>query len=131
MRKLIYALAAFGAFALPDVALAVVQETTVIITDHGQPLPNATITLNRPGENEPLPETKTEKTDDSGKIVLEHQDKDKTSDRPVEVTVTTKEGKTFTRRLVLRELLTHETVEVVVPAETQAVEQHVATTECP
>ena len=34
--------------------------------------------------------------------------------------VTTKEGKTFTRRIVVKELLTHETVEVVVPAETHA-----------
>ena len=104
---------------MPGAALAVVQETTVVITDHGEPLPNATITLNRLTDNEPPPATKTEKTDDSGKIVLEHQDKDKTSDRPIEVVVTTKEGKTFTRRIVVKELLTHETVEVVVPAETQ------------
>ena len=133
MRKLICALAVFGALAFPGTALAVVQETTVTITDHGEPLPNATITINRLSEKEPPPATKTEKTDDSGKIVLEHQDKDKTSDRPIEVTVTTKEGKTFTRRVVLKELLTRETVEVVVPAETQAVElpsQRAVTDEC-
>ena len=113
---------------------AVLQETTVTITDHGEPLPNATITLNRLTDSEPPPETKTEKTDDSGKIVLEHQDEDKTSDSTVEVIVTTKEGKTFTRRLVLKELLTHETVEVVVPTETQEVaqpSQQEATNECP
>lgn len=123
MRKLIYALAALGALAWPGAALAVLQETTVTITDHGEPLPNATITLNRLTDSEPPPETKTEKTDDSGKIVLEHRDEDKASDSTVEVIVTTREGKTFTHRLVLKELLTHETVEVVVPTETQMVEQ--------
>jgi len=133
MRKLIYAIAALGALAWSGAAWAVVQETTVTLTDHGEPLRSATISLNRLTDSQPPPELKTEKTDESGKIVLKHEDEDETSDATVEVIVTTTEGKTFTRRLVLKELLTSEAIEVVVPSEThQAAEssQDQATKEC-
>ena len=92
MGKLIYALAAFGALAWSDPAWAVLQETTITLTDHGKPLPEATITLNRLTDSQPPPQPKTEKTDDSGKVVLVHDKEDKKSDSTIELIVTTSEG---------------------------------------
>ena len=66
MRKLIYAIAAAGALTWSSAAWAVLKETTVTLTDHGEPLRGATITLNRLTDSQPPPELKTEKTDESG-----------------------------------------------------------------
>ena len=121
MRRLIYAIAAVGALAWSSAAWAVLRETTVTLTDHGEPLPNATITLNRLTDSEPPPEPKTEETDESGKIVLVHEEDDKQSDVPVDLIITTHDGKTLTRRIVLRELLTSETIDVAALSETHVV----------
>ena len=115
MRKFIYTIAAVGALIWSGAAWAVLQETTVTLTDHGEPLPEATITLNLITDSQPPPETKTEKTDESGKIVLVHEEEDKKSDKSVDVIVTTSEGKTFIRRIILHELLTSESIEVAAP----------------
>lgn len=64
MRKIIYAMAAFGALVWPGAAWAVVQETTVTPADNGKPLPSATITLTRTDSQSP-PASNTEKTDTS------------------------------------------------------------------
>jgi outer membrane biosynthesis protein TonB len=53
--------------------------------------------------------------------VIVHEEEDKNSDSTVEITVKTIEGKTLTRRLVLREFLTNEKIEVAVPSETERV----------
>jgi hypothetical protein len=122
MRKLIYAIAALGALAWSGAAWAVLQETTITLTDNGRPLPEATITLNRITDSQPPPEPKTEKTDDSGKIVLVHEEEDKTSDKSVDVIVTTSEGKTFIRRIVLHELLTGESIDVAAPSVNECID---------
>src|ERR1700730_4999951 len=119
MRKLIYTIAAVGALAWSSAAWAVLQETTITLTDNGKPLPEATITLNRLSDSEPPPEPKTEKTDESGKIVIVHDEEDNTSDSTVELIVHTSEGKTLTRRVVLKEFLISESVDVAAPSETQ------------
>lgn len=129
MRKLIYAIAAVGALAWPGAAWAVLQETTVTLTDNGKPLPEATITLNRLTDSQPPPETKTEKTDDTGKVVIVYDDEDKKSDSTVEIIIKTSEGKTLTRRFILREFLTSETIDVAVPSETQRVSEPSQVTE--
>jgi hypothetical protein len=111
MRKFLYVVAALGALAWPGAAWAVLEETTVTLTDHGEPLPNATITLKRT-DDQPAPQPKTKKTDPTGKVVLVHEKRDKTSDKTVELTVTTPEGRTLTRRVALTALLTSESVDV-------------------
>jgi hypothetical protein len=129
MRKLIYTIVAFGALAWSGAAWAVLQETTVTLTDHGKPLPEATVTLNRLTDSQPPPQPKTEKTDDSGKVVIVHDKEDQKSDSTVELIVTTSEGKTLTRRAVLRELLKSESIDVAVPSEAQEGSEAIA--ECP
>lgn len=132
MRKFIYVLAAVGGFAWSGTAWAVLQETTLTLTDNGEPLPEATITLNRLTDSEQPPEPKAEKTDKTGKIVIIHDDADEDSDSIVEIIVKTSEGKTLTRRLVLREFLTSETIDVAVPSETQRVaEPSQVSEQCP
>jgi len=126
MGKLIYAIAAFGALAWSDPAWAVLQETTITLTDHGKPLPEATVTLNRLTDSQPPPQPKTEKTDDSGKVVLVHDKEDKKSDSTIELIVKTSEGETLTRRVVLRELLRSESIDVAVPSEPQEGSEAVA-----
>jgi hypothetical protein len=120
MRKTLYTAVALAALMWPATAFAVLQETTVTLTDNGEPLPEATITLNRITDSETPPEPKTETTDDSGKIVIVHDDKDKDSDSTVEIIAKTKEGKTIIRRIILREFLTRETVDVSAPFEPEA-----------
>jgi hypothetical protein len=119
MHKIIYATVALAVLGWSGSAWAVLQETTVTLTDNGEPLPEATITLNRITDSEPPPEPKTEKTDDGGKIVIVHDDKDKTSDSTIDIIVETSAGKTVTRRVLLREFLTSETIDVAVPFETE------------
>jgi hypothetical protein len=119
MHKIVYAAVALAVLGWSGSAWAVLQETTVTLTDNGEPLPEATITLNRITDSETPPEPKTETTDDSGKIVIVHEDKDKDSDSVVEIIAKTKEGKTITRRILLREFVTSETIDVAVPFETE------------
>lgn len=131
MHKIIYAAVALAALCWPGAAWAVLQETTVTLTDNGEPLPEATITLNRITDSEPPPEPKTEKTDESGKIVVVYDDEDTTSDSVVDIIVETSEGKTITRRVLLREFLTSETIDVAIPFENEhAGEPSQAAEEC-
>jgi hypothetical protein len=131
MHKIICVTVALAVLGWSGSAWAVLQETTVTLTDNGKPLPEAKITLNRITDSEPAPEPKTEKTDESGKIVIVHDDKDKTSDSTIDIIVQTSEGKTLTRRLLVREFLTSETIDVAVPFETQhAGESSQAAEEC-
>ena len=96
MHKIIYTTVALAVLGWSGSAWAVLQETTLTLTDNGKPLPEAKITLNRITDSEPAPEPKTEKTDDSGKIVIVHDDKDKTSNSTIDIIVQTSEGKTLT-----------------------------------
>src|ERR1039458_164150 len=107
MHKISYALAILGVLAWSGAARAVFQETTLTITDNGTPIPSATVTLKsaNPTEKHEAPRPKTAKTDEHGKIVLEHDEEDKKSNSLVEVTVTTDSGKTITRRSTLTDLL--------------------------
>src|SRR6185312_8457227 len=74
---------------------------------------------------------KTEKTDNSGKIVIVHDDKDKDSDSTLDVIIETSVGKTITRRILLREFVTSETIDVAVPFESRlAGEESRAAEEC-
>ena len=131
MHKIIYASIALAALIWPATAFAVLQETTVTLTDNGEPLPEATITFNRITDSETPPEPKTEKTDDSGKIVVVHDDKDKDSNSTVEIIIETSEGKTITKRLLLRELLTRETIDVSAPSESHVGESSQGAQACP
>ena len=114
MSKISYAIVILGMLVWSGAARAVLQETTVTITDNGKPLPSATVTLNSvtptdkpntPTDNHETPRPKTAKTDENGKIVLEYDDGDKKSNSLFDVTIATDDGKTFTRRSSLADLL--------------------------
>jgi hypothetical protein len=132
MHKLRYLLAGLAALVWSSAAWAVLQETTVTLTDSGEPLPEATITLNRITDSEPPPETKTEKTDESGKIVIIHEEEDNASDSTIEIIVRKSDGKTLTRRVVLKEFLVSETIDVAAPSDVEhASTQSQRGNECP
>jgi hypothetical protein len=113
MRKLSLAVAVFGLLYGSGSAWAVLQETTIAITDNGRPIPSATVTLT-PVEMPDPPRPKTAKTDDHGKIVLQHEEDAKNSKAPVDITIVTDSGKSITRRMNLIDLLRDTPIDVSV-----------------
>ena len=107
MRKISCAVVVLGMLAWSGTARAVLQETTVTITDNGKPIPSATVTLKSvtPTDKQEAPRPKTAKTDENGKIILEHNEEDKKSSALIDVTIATDDGKTITRRSTLTDLL--------------------------
>jgi hypothetical protein len=96
---------------LVGTAWAILQETTVTIVENGKPLPSATVTLTPVEKPEP-PRLKAAKTDDKGKIILEHEDEAKKSRAPVDISIATDDGKSFTRRINLIDLLSDAPIDV-------------------
>jgi hypothetical protein len=94
-------------------AWAILQETTVTLVENGKPIPSATVTLT-PVERPEPPRLKTAKTDDKGKIILEHEDEAKKSRAPVDISIATDDGKSFTRRINLIDLLNDAPIDVSV-----------------
>jgi 5-hydroxyisourate hydrolase-like protein (transthyretin family) len=113
MRKTLLTIAVLGTICSSGTAWAILQETTVTITDNGKPIPSATVTLT-PVEKQDPPQPKTAKTDDNGKIVLQHEEDAKKSNAPVEISITTEDGKTTVRRMSLNDLLSDVPVDISV-----------------
>jgi hypothetical protein len=111
MRKTLLALAVLGTACGSSPVWAILQETTVTIVENGKPIPSATVTLT-PVEKPDPPRLKTAKTDDKGKIILEHEDDAKKSRGPVEISIATDDGKSFTRRINLIDLLNDAPIDV-------------------
>jgi hypothetical protein len=102
MRKFIIA----GALLVACCGIAwAVADTTVTITDpSGKPIPEGTVTLTRP-DKKPAPQPKTATTNQSGQVTVSHDEKDKNDNALIIITVTTKDGKRYTRQLTLKTLL--------------------------
>jgi len=104
MRKLLVIMATFGAIAWSGAALAVVDESTVTVTNNGKELDGATVSLKtsegktatvRPKRPMNPKRPTTARVGKHGKITLVRREKDRQSDQIIVVTVTTKDGVTL------------------------------------
>jgi hypothetical protein len=105
IRKSVFVITAVSAMIWAGPALAVYQETSMTVTDNGNPVPGQTVILTEKHKNPQIAHKKPtikklvkRKTDKDGRIVFKTNDRDNDPDTVYDITLLTPDGRSRTMR---------------------------------